>query len=76
MEVLAKEVAQLEGTLVSKENVVKCAETRLDKRAQRPGFELCWDEVESGLKNEVLRLRQTEGDLTKTIESAKYVIQQ
>lgn len=73
METLGKEIAQLEGALASKADVVKCAETRLDKRADRPGYELCGDEVESGLRSEVLRLRQTEEDLTRAIERTKYV---
>lgn len=73
MEALKKEIVQLEEALRSKADAVKCAETRLEMRAHRPGFELCKDEAESGLRNEVLQLKQTEEDLIKAIERAKYV---
>ncbi|XP_011636068.1 tektin-B1 [Pogonomyrmex barbatus] len=71
IEKLGNEINQLEGTLKSKMNVVKCVETRLENRIYRPGSELCKDTVESGLKNEVLQLKQTEEDLIKMIEHAK-----
>lgn len=73
MEMLTNEINQLEGTLMSKTNIVKCVETRLENRVYRPGPELCKDEVESGLKNEALQLKQTEENLIKMIERAKYV---
>ncbi|KAL0133171.1 hypothetical protein PUN28_000734 [Cardiocondyla obscurior] len=71
MEILEKEIKQLEKTLTSKINVVKCVETRLENRVYRPGQELCKDEVELGLKNEVLQLKQTEENLIKMIEHTK-----
>lgn len=73
MEMLENEINQLEGTLMSKTNIVKCVETRLENRVHRPGPELCKDEVELGLKNESLQLKQTEENLIKMIEHAKYV---
>ncbi|EFN79055.1 tektin-2 [Harpegnathos saltator] len=71
METLKKEITRLEGALVSKMDVMKCAQTRLENRTHRPGYELCKDEVETGLWGEVLQLKQTEKDLTGAIESAK-----
>lgn len=71
MEMLGNEISQLEGALMSKVDVVKCVETRLENRVYRPGSELCKDEVESGLKNEALQLKQTEENLIKMIEHAK-----
>lgn len=73
MEMLEKEIKQLEGTLMSKIDIMKCVETRLENRVYRPDLELCKDEVELGLKNEALQLKQTEEDLTKMIKHAKYV---
>ncbi|XP_012233527.1 tektin-2 isoform X2 [Linepithema humile] len=71
MEMLAKEITQLEATLMSKIGVVKCVETRLENRVYRPGSELCKDEVELGLQSENLQLKQTEEDLAKVIAHTK-----
>lgn len=73
MEMLAKEITQLEATLASKVGVVKCVETRLENRVYRPGSELCKDQVELGLQSESLQLKQTEEDLAKIIAHSKYV---
>ncbi|XP_012531688.1 tektin-B1 [Monomorium pharaonis] len=71
METLKNEISQLESTLMSKADVVKCVETRLENRVHRPGSELCEDQVESGLKNEALQLKQTKEELVKMIEYTK-----
>lgn len=73
MEMLGKEIIQLEEALMSKTGVVKCVETRLENRAYRSGSELCKDEVELGLKGEVLQLKRTKEDLIEIIEHTKYV---
>lgn len=72
MEILGNEIKQLEETLISKIDAVKCVETRLENRVYRPGSELCKDEVEQGLKNEELQLKETEKNLIKMIEHTKY----
>lgn len=74
METLKREITRLEGALASKTDVIKCAQTRLENRTYRPGYELCTDEVETGLRSEVLQLEQTKKHLSGAIESAKYVI--
>lgn len=71
MEISQKEIVRLENALLHKTDAIKCAETRLESRTYRPGIELCLDEADSGLKNEVLQLRQTEQDLIKVIENSK-----
>ncbi|XP_076672239.1 tektin-B1 isoform X2 [Andrena cerasifolii] len=71
MEISQKEIVRLENALLHKTDAIKCAETRLENRTYRPGIELCLDEADSGLKNEVLQLRQTEQDLIKVIENSK-----
>ncbi|XP_011329167.2 tektin-2 isoform X3 [Ooceraea biroi] len=71
MEMLRKEITEAEGALTSKTDIVKCVETRLGNRTYRPGAELCKDQVELGLKSEVLQLRQTEEDLNKIIECSR-----
>ncbi|CAK9829318.1 TEKT2 [Anthophora retusa] len=71
MEILQKEIVRLEDALLHKVDSIKCAETRLENRTYRPGFELCRDEADLGLKDEVLQLRQTEKDLAKMLENSK-----
>ncbi|KAK9296147.1 hypothetical protein QLX08_009773 [Tetragonisca angustula] len=70
MEILQKEIVKLEDALMHKIDSLKCAETRLENRTYRPGFELCRDEVELGLKDEVVHLRQTEKDLIRMLENS------
>ncbi|XP_053971200.1 tektin-2 isoform X2 [Hylaeus anthracinus] len=71
MEIMQKEIVRLEDALLHKSDAIKCAETRLENRTYRPGFELCRDEADFGLKEQVLQLRQTEKDLQKVIENSK-----
>lgn len=71
MEALHREIADLEATLFAKSNVVKCVESRLDTRSYRPGFELCRDEAQEGLREETLQLKQTKESLTEKINWAK-----
>ncbi|XP_033211590.1 tektin-2 [Belonocnema kinseyi] len=71
MDTLQKELTRLDKALLAKTDAIKCAETRLENRTCRPGFELCRDESEIGLKEEVLQLRQTKEDLTERINCAK-----
>lgn len=73
MEKLQKEIVRLEDEFLHKTDAIKCAETRLENRSYRPGFESCEDEAQMNLRNEVLQLRKTENDLAKAIENAKYV---
>ncbi|XP_046430599.1 tektin-2 isoform X2 [Neodiprion fabricii] len=71
MDIMLKEIARLEDALLAKIDAIKCAETRLENRTYRPGFELCRDEGDLGLKDEVLQLRQTREDLINKINCAK-----
>jgi hypothetical protein len=73
MEKLLKEVADLEHALLDKTNPAKLAETRLENRMFRPASELVQDEVQLGLTDEVLQLRQTCQDLIRKIEDGKLV---
>ncbi|XP_046487845.1 tektin-2 [Neodiprion pinetum] len=71
IDIMLKEIARLEDALLAKIDAIKCAETRLENRTYRPGFELCRDEADLGLKDEVLQLRQTREDLINKINCAK-----
>jgi hypothetical protein len=73
MERILKEVADLEQALLDKTNPAKVAETRLENRMFRPGPELVQDEVQYGLVDEVLQLRQTHQDIFKKTDDLKLV---
>ncbi|CAG9833866.1 unnamed protein product [Diabrotica balteata] len=70
MEEVLKEMRDLEVALLTKTDALKLAETRLENRLYRAGVELCCDEPEKGLKEEVLQLRQTRKDLQDKIDCA------
>ena len=71
MKKVGKEIQALDEALQSKDDARKLAETRLENRNHRPGFELAMDEVDSGLKAEVLQLKQTQADLEVRMNCAK-----
>ncbi|XP_017781142.1 PREDICTED: tektin-B1, partial [Nicrophorus vespilloides] len=71
MEKVQKEIKTLEDALEDKTDARKLCETRLENRTYRPGVELCQDEAEIGLKDEVMQLRQTQQDLMDKINCAK-----
>ncbi|KAK9737978.1 hypothetical protein QE152_g10253 [Popillia japonica] len=71
MEKVEKEIKALEGALKDKDDARKLAESRLEHRTYRPGIELARDEAETGLKDEVMQLRQTQRDLQDKIYCSK-----
>ncbi|KAJ8922335.1 hypothetical protein NQ315_004278 [Exocentrus adspersus] len=71
MDKVVTEIRTLEDALLAKTDALKLAETRLENRSYRPGFELVRDEPDEGLKNEVIQLRQTRKDLIDKINCAK-----
>ena len=71
MESMRKELTALENALRAKTDDVKCVETRLENRTYRPGFELCQDEPEFGLKDELAKLQETKEELSNKINCAR-----
>lgn len=71
MEKILREIHAIEQALEEKVNALKLAETRLENRCQRPGMELCLDEVYSGLCDEVKQLRETRQQLVVKMNSVK-----
>ncbi|XP_074028029.1 tektin-B1 [Leptinotarsa decemlineata] len=71
MEKVHREIRALEDALMATTDALKLAETRLENRSYRPGFELARDESEKGLKDEVIQLRQTRQELQDKINCAK-----
>ncbi|XP_058799938.1 tektin-2-like isoform X2 [Phymastichus coffea] len=71
MEYLRKQLEELESALRAKTDDVKCVQTRLENRTYRPGFELCQDDPELGLKDELLTLQNTKEELAKKIDNTQ-----
>ncbi|KAL3284417.1 hypothetical protein HHI36_018577 [Cryptolaemus montrouzieri] len=71
MEKVQAEIINLENSIQDKEDAMKLAETRLENRSYRPGFELARDEAENGLKDEVMQLKQTLADIFGKLNCAK-----
>lgn len=71
MDKIQREIQALEQSLVDKMNALKLAETRLENRCQRPGMELCLDEVYAGLCDEVKQLKKTRLQLAEKLDSSK-----
>ncbi|XP_044766748.1 tektin-2 [Coccinella septempunctata] len=71
MERVQAEIINLENSIQDKEDAMKLAETRLENRSYRPGFELARDEAENGLKDEVMQLKQTLADIFNKLNCAK-----
>lgn len=71
MEKLSCEIRTLHSLITNNQSALKLAETRLENRNYRPGFELALDEADHGLKNEVLQLVHIIQDLTNKMNCAK-----
>lgn len=71
MERVQSEIQNLENSIQDKEDAMKLAETRLENRSYRPGFELARDEVENGLKDEVMQVKRTLADILNKLNCAK-----
>ncbi|KAB0795166.1 hypothetical protein PPYR_12005 [Photinus pyralis] len=68
---MTRNILQLEKTLSTNEGFMALSHTRLGKRAQRPGMELCRDLVEVNLVNEVRELRDNCAALQQLLAEAQ-----
>ncbi|EEB17516.1 Tektin-2, putative [Pediculus humanus corporis] len=71
MEKLSKELERLKMCKEETINYLKCAESRLESRNQRPANEATRDDAQIGLHEEVVKLRQTIEDLDAKIAKIK-----
>lgn len=71
MEKSLKEIDTLEGSFADKTDALKLAETRLEGRTYRPGYEITRDEPELGLRDEVTQLLQIRKDMQNKVDAAK-----
>ncbi|XP_063041923.1 tektin-2 isoform X2 [Engraulis encrasicolus] len=72
---LQKDIRGLEMDLNAKQGFLKLAHTRLENRTKRPGVDLCWDEVQYGLVDEVKQLDATVQTLTQRLAQARNSLQ-
>lgn len=71
MKILLNEIEQIENALESNAKATKLAETRLENRCQRPGMELCMDNVYSGLCDEIKQLQFAQHQLNEKLSISK-----
>lgn len=74
LEKLTNTINDMENTILDKKRALKLAETRLENRTYRPGFELALDEPDQGLKKEVFQLFHTIQDLTNKLNCTKATV--
>lgn len=74
LEKLTNEITSLGNNILDKKRALKLAETRLENRTYRPGFELALDDSDQGLKNEVFQLVHTIRDLTDKLNCTKATV--
>jgi Tektin family len=67
------EIRRLENAIRAKMNPMKLAQTRLENRTYRPNVELCRDNVQYGLTDEVKQLDATTRALEDKLKQAQYV---
>ncbi|XP_046874534.1 tektin-2 [Hypomesus transpacificus] len=72
---LEKDILGLEGDLQAKTAPLKLAHTRLEHRTERPGMDLCRDEVQYGLMEEVKQLEGTIQALKQKLAEAQHSLQ-
>lgn len=71
MKILLNEIEQIENALESNAKATKLAETRLENRCQRPGMELCMDDVYNGLCDEIKQLQFAQHQLDEKLSISK-----
>lgn len=68
------EIRRLNDAIRAKINPDKLAQTRLENRTYRPGVELCRDNVQYGLVDEVHQLETTKKSLEVKLKQAQHVL--
>ncbi|XP_068432036.1 tektin-2 [Clinocottus analis] len=72
---MERDIIDLDADLQAKTASLKLAHTRLENRTYRPGMDLCRDEVQRGLVNEVDQLEATTLALKKKLSEAQHSMQ-
>jgi tektin-2 len=66
-----EEIRRLQDAIRAKINPMKLAQTRLENRTYRPNVELCRDNVQYGLTDEVKQLEATSKALEDKLKQAQ-----
>ncbi|KAI3358799.1 hypothetical protein L3Q82_015195, partial [Scortum barcoo] len=72
---MESDIHGLDADLQEKTASLKLAHTRLENRTSRPGMDLCRDEVQHGLVNEVHQLEATIAALKQKLAEAQHSLQ-
>ena len=68
---LHSQLTDLENSISSKNDSIKWIETRMENRSYRPNFEHCQDEVDSSLKEELSKLKESKEILIVKLNHVK-----
>ena len=68
---LEEEIRRLNDAIAAKTNPLKLAQTRLENRTYRPNVELCRDNVQYGLVDEVKQLEASKASLEEKLKQAQ-----
>ena len=68
---MMEDIRRLEDSIRAKINPMKLAQTRLENRTYRPNVELCRDNVQYGLCDEVKQLEVTKISLENKLKEAR-----
>ncbi|XP_030266787.1 tektin-2 [Sparus aurata] len=72
---MESDIQGLDADLQAKTASLKLAHTRLENRTNRPGMDLCRDEVQHGLVNEIHQLEATNTALKQKLSEAQHSLQ-
>lgn len=68
---MMEEIGEIDNALEANAKAIKLAETRLENRCQRPGMELCMDNVYAGLCDEIKQLHFAQHQLKEKLSTTK-----
>ncbi|CAH1773590.1 unnamed protein product [Owenia fusiformis] len=71
---MEEDIRRLEDSIKAKINPMKLAQTRLENRTYRPNVELCRDEPQYGLTDEVKQLEATKRALEEKLKQSQHAL--
>merc|ERR1719370_2913636 len=74
IQAMETDIRNLETAIRDKRNPLKLAHSRLENRTARPNIELCRDQVQYGLTDEVKQLEATLLALQEKLDASKHTL--
>lgn len=71
---IEEEIRRLNDAIAAKTNPLKLAQTRLENRTYRPNVELCRDNVQYGLVDEVKQIEASKAALEEKLKQAQHAL--